>query len=281
MAPPRVTVKCEKQQASAIADYLRKVLSDLPRPADQAVYRRPWSWPSLWIRRSCSGPIGLGYDRDNDRVLVQLEEVVPVDEEGEPDPDAVEDRGHLRVFLTRGQAAAFCESHRFDRGCRPTAVPVVRQPDRSGRPHLPANELTGRAHQLHVLTVESSTSRGACRGAATQRSSSTCAVATMRAQAIYKPLRGERPLWDFEPGLHRRELAAYRLSEAMGLDLVPPTVLRDGPLGEGSVQWFVDADHRQHYFTIHEERRSTRHACVPSRCSISSPTTPTARVAMC
>jgi hypothetical protein len=46
-------------------------------------------------------------------------------------------------------------------------------------------------------------------------------------QAIYKPLRGERPLWDFEPGLHRRELAAYWLSVAMGIDLVPPTVLRD------------------------------------------------------
>ncbi|MEM8748415.1 MAG: SCO1664 family protein [Actinomycetota bacterium] len=70
--------------------------------------------------------------------------------------------------------------------------------------------------------------------------------------AIYKPMRGERPLWDFEPGLHRREVAAYRLSEAMGLGVVPPTVLRDGPLGEGSVQWFVLADHREHYFTIHE-----------------------------
>ena len=79
-------------------------------------------------------------------------------------------------------------------------------------------------------------------------------AARSRAQGIYKPLRGERPLWDFEPGLHRREVAAYHLSEAMGLDLVPPTVLRDGPYGEGSVQWFVDVDHRQHYFTIHEER---------------------------
>lgn len=75
-----------------------------------------------------------------------------------------------------------------------------------------------------------------------------------RARAIYKPVRGERPLWDFEPGLHRRELAAYRLSEAMGLDLVPPTVIREGPLGEGSLQWFVDVDHQQHYFTIHESR---------------------------
>ena len=75
------------------------------------------------------------------------------------------------------------------------------------------------------------------------------------AQAIYKPVRGERPLWDFEPGLHKREVAAYRLSEAMGFGVVPPTVLRfDAPLGEGSLQWFVAADHREHYFTIAEQR---------------------------
>ncbi len=70
--------------------------------------------------------------------------------------------------------------------------------------------------------------------------------------AIYKPMRGERPLWDFEPGLHRREVATYLLSEYLHLGVIPPTVLRDGPLGEGSVQWFVTADHSQHYFTIHE-----------------------------
>jgi len=70
--------------------------------------------------------------------------------------------------------------------------------------------------------------------------------------AIYKPMRGERPLWDFEPGLHRREVATYLLSEHLGLGVIPPTVLRDGPVGEGSVQWFVVADHSQHYFTIHQ-----------------------------
>ena len=74
------------------------------------------------------------------------------------------------------------------------------------------------------------------------------------ARVIYKPMRGERPLWDFAPGLHRREVAAYRLSEAMGLRFVPPTVLRDGPHGEGSVQLLVDADEEQHYFTLHESR---------------------------
>lgn len=73
-------------------------------------------------------------------------------------------------------------------------------------------------------------------------------------RAIYKPVRGERPLWDFEPGLHRRERAAYVLSDLLGVHVVPPTVLRDGPFGEGSVQWFVEADHTEHYFTIFEQR---------------------------
>ena len=69
-------------------------------------------------------------------------------------------------------------------------------------------------------------------------------------RAIYKPMKGERPLWDFDPGLHRREVAAYRLSVAMGFDFVPPTVLRDGPFGEGSVQLFIDHDPSLHYFKI-------------------------------
>lgn len=73
-------------------------------------------------------------------------------------------------------------------------------------------------------------------------------------RAIYKPLRGERPLWDFSPGLHRREVAAYRLAQAMGYDFVPITLLREGPLGEGSLQLLVDADFEQHYFTLFESR---------------------------
>jgi uncharacterized repeat protein (TIGR03843 family) len=90
-------------------------------------------------------------------------------------------------------------------------------------------------------------------------SSNATFLVTIRAgdactQGVYKPVRGERPLWDFPPGLHRREVAAFELSEAMGVGVVPPTVLRDGPLGEGSVQQFVDADHEQHYFTLYEER---------------------------
>ena len=67
-------------------------------------------------------------------------------------------------------------------------------------------------------------------------------------QGVYKPLRGERPLWDFPEGLYQREVATYRLSRALGWSLIPPTVFREGPLGIGSLQLFVPCDFEQHYF---------------------------------
>ena len=73
-------------------------------------------------------------------------------------------------------------------------------------------------------------------------------------QGIYKPLRGERPLWDFPSGLYQREVAAYLLSEAMEVHVIPPTVERDGPFGIGSLQWFIDARFEEHYFTLYESR---------------------------
>ena len=72
-----------------------------------------------------------------------------------------------------------------------------------------------------------------------------------RYQVIYKPRRGERGLWDFSTGtLCLRERAAYLISAMVGWNIVPPTILRQGPLGYGSVQWFVDHDPNQHYFTF-------------------------------
>lgn len=72
------------------------------------------------------------------------------------------------------------------------------------------------------------------------------------ALAVYKPEKGERPLWDFPPNLYKREVAAYLLSETLGWGLVPLTIERDGPLGEGSLQRFIEADFEQHYFTLRE-----------------------------
>lgn len=60
---------------------------------------------------------------------------------------------------------------------------------------------------------------------------------------VYKPVAGEQPLWDFPDGtLAQREVAAYELSEATGWGLVPPTVLREGPYGEGMCQLWIEAD---------------------------------------
>jgi len=69
--------------------------------------------------------------------------------------------------------------------------------------------------------------------------------------AVYKPRQGERPLWDFPAGtLCQREVAAGVVSDVLGWEIVPDTILRDGPLGPGMVQRFVDHDPEQHYFTL-------------------------------
>ena len=76
------------------------------------------------------------------------------------------------------------------------------------------------------------------------------------AQAIYKPVRGERPLWDFPSGLAHREAGAFLVDRALGWDLVPPTVVRDDlPFDEGSLQLFMPALFEEHYFTLVAEER--------------------------
>lgn len=72
-------------------------------------------------------------------------------------------------------------------------------------------------------------------------------------QCIYKPIAGERPLWDFPDGqLAHREYAAFLISELLSLHIVPPTVLRDGPFGIGMVQLWIDIDEEidlAHFFS--------------------------------
>lgn len=72
--------------------------------------------------------------------------------------------------------------------------------------------------------------------------------------AVYKPEAGEQPLWDFPPGLYKRERAAFVLSEYLGWHVVPPTVIRhDAPAGVGSFQWFIHND-GEHYFPLVDSR---------------------------
>ncbi len=71
--------------------------------------------------------------------------------------------------------------------------------------------------------------------------------------AVYKPLRGENPLWDFPDGeLYKREAAAYELSRLLGWPMVPPTVVRTGPEGVGSLQVYVRHDPQAHFFVQRE-----------------------------
>jgi hypothetical protein len=74
--------------------------------------------------------------------------------------------------------------------------------------------------------------------------------------AVYKPSCGERPLWDFETGtLCNREVAAYLLSAELGWPNIPPTVLRDGPMGLGALQQFIPFKRRENFFTIRDRCR--------------------------
>ena len=82
--------------------------------------------------------------------------------------------------------------------------------------------------------------------------------------AVYKPTHGVRPLWDFhEESLAYREVAAFLVSDAIGWDLVPPTVYRkDAPLGPGSLQFFIEHDPDFHYYNLPEEYIERLHTTV-------------------
>ncbi len=72
-------------------------------------------------------------------------------------------------------------------------------------------------------------------------------------QGVYKPLSGERPLHDFPPEIYKREVAAWELAKQLNWGMIPPTVSRLGPLGEGSLQLYVPCDYEQHYFTLRDK----------------------------
>jgi uncharacterized repeat protein (TIGR03847 family) len=105
-----VTVRCEKQQVAAIADYLKRVMVDLPPPEDRSL-GGPGELQQPIDAVFVLGPIGLGYDRSSDRIVVQLEEMLPggIDPEDVDDVDDDVDRGQIRVYVKRSQAAAFCD----------------------------------------------------------------------------------------------------------------------------------------------------------------------------
>ncbi len=102
----RVTLKCEKQQVATISQYLRQLLADAPDAHDRPLENTMQVATPIEVE-FVLGTVGLAYDQRNDRLVLQLDEISPTDENGEPDPDF--EPGRVRAFITRGQAAAFCE----------------------------------------------------------------------------------------------------------------------------------------------------------------------------
>jgi len=121
-----------------------------------------------------------------------------------------------------------------------------RPPDRRGEgPAAPVGRILARGEmEVH----------GRIAGSSNATLLVTCRLEDEELLAVYKPAKGERPLWDFPSGLHRREVAAYELARALCWPVVPETVeRREGPFGTGSVQRFVPEDGTSHYFTLRED----------------------------
>ncbi|MEU2473007.1 SCO1664 family protein [Streptomyces sp. NPDC012842] len=107
---------------------------------------------------------------------------------------------------------------------------------------IPSRGLT-EAGLRTLLTEGELTVLGQVRGASNAVLYCTVAHEGEERACVYKPVAGEQPLWDFPDGtLARREVAAYEISEATGWGLVPPTVLREGPYGEGMCQLWIEAE---------------------------------------
>ncbi|MFI9426448.1 SCO1664 family protein [Streptomyces achromogenes] len=106
---------------------------------------------------------------------------------------------------------------------------------------IPPRSVTPDPNPAELLAHGELTVRGRIREASNAALFCTVALDGRQASCVYKPVAGERPLWDFPDGtLAGREVAAYEVSEATGWQLVPPTVLREGPYGEGMCQLWID-----------------------------------------
>lgn len=104
--PVVITVRCEKGQVDALGQYLGRLLRDLPAPPATVDPGAVQAATPL-IAEFVVGAISVAYDDDADRFVVEIEEVVAVDETGEPVPEALEDHGALLFRIERVQAAAF------------------------------------------------------------------------------------------------------------------------------------------------------------------------------
>ncbi len=210
--------------------------------------------------------IGLGFDPERELVLLELRERAADEDDEDEDEDDDEDDvapaaegeadpGYVaRIYATRAQVRAMAArgAEAVDR--RATPVSAVRHADGSRRAPVSPLELTP-DELADVLGAAELDVVGRMRYSSNATFLVEARLDGIELSAVYKPRRGERPLWDFPQGtLCNREVAAYELSRALDWGVVPVTILRDGPLGSGAVQRFVEHDPDEHYFTLLEGR---------------------------
>ena len=140
----RVSVRCEKQQVKAISMYLRQVLSDLPPPENRPMTSSEVAEPAE--QAFVLGPIGLGYDRSNDRLLVQLEEMIEADLLATPADDAEEavEAGELTASPEPPSAATSASMSRAARPTRSAITPTWSWPPAARRASGAATRSTPR-----------------------------------------------------------------------------------------------------------------------------------------
>jgi uncharacterized repeat protein (TIGR03847 family) len=264
-----VSIVLEKVQVAVLADRLGDLLTELERRGVAAAEERvvdddtgPLDEPLNEAFRA--GSLTLGWDGEAERVLVEARAQPEDGEEIDPDEDDDEDEDGpdlLRVRLTAEAAKSFAMRAARVVGAGRPPCPLCGAPlDPQGHicprrkrplPQLAGRPVFDRGSTLDVLREGDieivgrivASSNNAMLVTMTRRCPDPTPEPEVVLDAIYKPTLGERPLDDFPDGtLARREVAAWHVSEASGWGIVPPTVLRDGPFGEGMVQAFVEAD---------------------------------------
>ena len=253
-----VTVALEKVQVQVLAERLEELLqavriqtdADVPPPTARTLEdTAPLDTPVEEEFRV--GTMGLAWETDDERLVIEALAQPETEQEAEVEPLSDVDEGPdaLRVRITADMARAFIAPGAARRRRRPAAVPAVRPAAGPRGPHLPAPErpppLTAidLADALALLRDGELSVEGRLLDASNATLYCSTTLDGVTAACVYKPVRGERPLWDFPDGtLAGREVATYLVSDATGWDVVPPTVMRDGPFGPGMCQLWVDVD---------------------------------------
>ena len=263
-----VSVALEKVQVAVLADRLGQLLGELDKrgiapeePLDPDVEdTSPLDEPLNEAFRA--GALTLGWDGDAELDPRRGARGVGGRRAHRPGRGRRRGRGRPRPVARaddRGRGPELRRTRGPHRGLRASAVPPVRPAARSDGPSLPApqrplRQLTSPRMPdpltaLRILREGEIEIVGRIVGSSNNAMLATVSVPCPDPEpdesihAVYKPTLGERPLDDFPDGtLSRREVAAWHVSEALGWGIVPPTVLREGPFGEGMVQQYVELD---------------------------------------